>query len=418
MSSRSRITLTIALAAVLGVGGCSGAPSPNNLAAPSSAVVSPSVSVPLPAGFEPATWGIALPASSQHKTPIVTAGRVIFLAGDSVRAVDAQGRQAWSVKFDGYPEDARIDDEHDYPFLRVVSPTTVGVVDGGKQSGSGLSQDGYEVRVTLLSVESGAVVKQVTLPGSHNDSPTPSGVGLAFTLPDGSVTAVMPDGETNTLPSTTTVGGQVLATDGGATVGANTLTIWDTAIGIDSSSSPAGFAGSGWTSVSAAPSSAFTIATIVAGDANSLVVGRWVAPGRTSMDPSQVQFQVLDAKSGKVLSQPSCKSSGRHQFVTSPERRWSVHGPMRLDGAGNATCFGGGTNEKTVTFTAVADDGRAYGTASAGGSQTVLVHVDPNGQVFTEPLPNGTRAPIGILENQVAVFWDPNKPALTGNLIK
>lgn len=420
--SRRPAPIVTAVAAILTLAGCSGQGAPASTDAPTpaaSTASTPTVTLPVASAFGAPSWGVQLPASSQQKRPVVTAQRVIYLDGASVKAVDATGKLAWSAQFPAFAGDAQIKDGAAYPFLRLADVETVAVVDGGKAAGSGLSQDRYETRVTLIDVADGHVIKTLVIPGTSSDAPKPSAVGLTVALPDGKgVVAVLADGSTRTLPASTSVGGQPRATDGGATVGSAVISTWESKADGGTPPSSAGFAGPGWTSVSTAPSSAFTSASLIAGDAHRLLVGRWVAPGRTAMDPVTVKILVLDAANGKVVAQPSCEPVGQAVFSSSPDGKHEVIGPMRLDEQGHAQCFGGGAGQKDVALTAVNDSGIAYGTAGAGGSDTSFVTVAPDGKVTTEPLSTGESAPIGIMAGEVAVHWDPNRAVITGNTIK
>lgn len=427
-SKRGRVSLVVVVgAAALGLSSCTGTSSPpsdapTQAASPSTSGQSSAVPpLPVASVFGPAAWGIQLPGTSRQKRPIVTAQRVAYLDGESVRAVDSMGQAAWTAQFPAFTSDARIKDDQGYPFLRLAGPNTVAVVDAGKASGSGLAQDGYETRVTLLDLGTGTVIKAVTVPGSATSAPKPGTVGLALSLPDGKgVTAILPNGTTKPLPASTSVREQSMTNDGGATVGSSSISAWgsNTDAGANTSSS-SGFAGLGWTSVSEAPSTGFMSASIVAGDADRLLVGRWVAPGKTAMDAPTIKVQVLDASTGKVVARPSCEPIGQSVFSASPDGKHLVLGPIRMDGSGaNATCIGGGTNQKTVILTAITDEAVAFGTAGAGGSSTSFVTVAPDGKVTTEPLAAGEAAPIGIMDGAVAVFWDPAKAVLTGNPIK
>lgn len=414
--------IPLALAATLVLTGCAGtatdpaAPTTSSTSAPSSPTATVPT-VPVAAAFGPAAWTVTLPETSQQKTPLVTGSRVLALDGPAVRAVDPQGADAWTTPFEGFADEARVNDENGYPFLRLADPQTVAVVDAGKTAGDGLDKDRYTVKVTLLNIASGAVVKTVTIPGTPTDNPKPDHIGLAFTNPDDTLSAVLPDGEVRQIPASTTVKGKAVKTDGGATAGSNVLALWGADHQAGDSSTDPGFAGQGWTSTSIAPAST-TIATVEAADADHLILGRWVTPATQAGEAPTAEVQVIDAATGKVLAAPGCAPTSPTAFVGSPNREHFVVGPMRLDvDGGDVTCVGGQKGQKTVNLTAVTDDGRAFGTAVAGGSEPALVHLAPDGQVATVPLPPGTGAPIGVMVGDVAVHWDPNEAVLTGNPI-
>lgn len=380
-----------------------GIPSASDLAGPG---------LPVGSAFSSAIWSLTLPETSQQKTPIVAGDRVVVLDGDSVRAVDPQGKDAWTTPFPAFTADQRIHDVNGYPFLRLAEPGVAAVVDAGKQAGNGLDEDIYAVKVTLVDVEAGTVIKAVTLPGTGSDSPKPGKVGLAFAL-GREMSAVLPSGKVVKVPANTTAGGTLHQVTGGATVGNNIISAWDT---VDTQSvnrqTTPGFAGQRWDSISTAPNADYTTADVEASDADHLIVGRWVVPG-SGPTSAVVQVQVIDAQSGEVLSSPPCETDPTASALTaSPNRQHFVDGPMRLDSSGHAECIGGGENQKKVGLTAVTDDGRAFGRAS-----DLLVDVAPDGTAKTTPLPDGAQPPIGIMTGNLAVHWDPTTAILTGNPI-
>lgn len=414
-------TAPLVAAAVLVLSACNGGGTPTpsipGSTDPTTAGI-PSASEPggpgLPVGsaFGSATWSLTLPETSQQKAPVVAGDRVVVLDGDSVRAVDPQGKDAWATPFPAFPADQRIHDANGYPFLRLAEPGVVAVVDAGKQAGDGLNDDIYAVKVTLIEVESGSLVKTVTLPGTASDSPKPGKVGLAFAL-GRDVSAVLPSGKVVKVPANTTAGGTSRQVTGGATVGNNIISAWDTVDtqSVNQQATP-GFAGQSWDSISSAPNADYTIAEVEASDADHLLVGRWVVPG-SGPTSAEVQVQVIDAQSGKVLSSPTCETDPTASALTaSPNRQHFVDGPMRLDSSGHAECVGGGEGQKKVGLTAVTDDGRAFGRAT-----DLLVDVTPDGTAKTSPLPDGAHPPIGIVTGNIAVHWDPNDATITGNPI-
>lgn len=417
----------LTLAGALALSGCSGdsgGPSgPGSTASlvgataknASASPTTPIPTLPVAATFGAPIWGVALPESSQQHRPVVTADRVIFFDGEQVRAVDAAGKQAWSVRYAEVGPATRTHDENNYPMLRLAAPDVVAVVDQGEATGSGLNEDAYAVKVTLVEVESGSLIKTVALPGTATDSPEPSKVGLAFSLPrQGGVSAVLPSGEVKKASLRMTAGGQEHQVTGAVTVGSNVISTWDTVVTqpVNSEATP-GFGGRTWDSVSAAPGAKYTDAEVAATDADHLIVGRWTQPG-SGPDKPKVQIQVLDATSGTVLSKPGCEPEPTMPtLVASPNRRHFVDGPMRLNADGKAECIGGGVGQKRVSLSAVTDSGRAFGTAGSD-----LVDVAPDGTAKTVPLPNGATVPIGVMTGNVAVHWDANSAVITGNPIQ
>jgi len=95
-------------------------------------------------------------------------------------------------------------------------------------------------------------------------------------------------------------------------------------------------------------------------------------------------------------------------MATSPDREWKAIGSLRLNPETEPECFGGGTDERTVTLTAITDEGRAFGVADEPGHASTPLQVDlaPDGTVTTHEVPtHGLSAPIGFLAGDLAVHW-------------
>lgn len=261
----------------------------------------------------------------------------------------------------------------------------------------------FIVEVLRRPVES-TLVKQVTLKGDEGSAPQPGKIGLGFFLPgfpEGTATAVLPDGEAQELPA---VDGA--KTSGAATIGSAALTITS-----DIPDVKDGFVGPGYDSTDLAPSDKHTSGAVEASNADDWLVASFAMPTRTEV------YRVLDAASGDVLSEPDCDPHGVQQIAMSPDRSWGVLGPMRLDKAGAATCFGG-EEQREVRLTAVTDEGRAFGVATEGGTDDLLVDINPSGDITTTALTGGATPPVGVMSGGVAIHWDPLKAALTANPIK
>jgi len=127
---------------------------------------------------------------------------------------------------------------------------------------------------------------------------------------------------------------------------------------------------------------------------------------------------VLDAASGNVLAAPECGPAVESQFVVSPDREWKVAGPLRLGPGNRVDCVGGGDGEKSVTFSAVTDEGRAFGTANEGGADPLLVDATPGSEPQTHALPDGSNPPIGVMESDLAIHWDIKSGIITANPIE
>ena len=59
--------------------------------------------------------------------------------------------------------------------------------------------------------------------------------------------------------------------------------------------------------------------------------------------------------------------------------------------------MGGGSGQKSVTFTAVTDEGRAFGMATAGGSESLFVDSTPGQEPKTSALPDRVNPPLGVM---------------------
>lgn len=406
MLVRPSLAIVLATVTAVTVSACSAASNtpPAETPAPSTASATP-VSLPVAEVFDAPAWGIRFSEAAAHKRPLVTAQRLIMLDGQQVRALDAQGKDAWATPWEGFTDETRSKGSDGYPLLRQVSPDVVAVVDGGTAQGDGLDKDGWQVKVTLLNVQDGSLIKNVVIPGTPADIPKIGKFGLGFGLPQGGMSVVTPEGEVTHGPT-----GAGKKANGAISIGATGIGTWAKG----GSDATEGFFGPGWDSQTAAPRPQFTSASVVATDADRLLVGRWAIP---SLGKVQVQVQVLDAATGKVVAKPACEPRTASPLVSSPARSWQVLGPMRLDSAGKATCFGGGSGQKTVTLTAVTDAGRAFGIASADGSEALFLDLSPNGDITTLAMPEGAELPIGVMDGDIAIHWDSNEAIVTGNKI-
>lgn len=357
--------------------------------------------LPVSDAFGPALW------SAEVKTePIITLDRVVYLDGDEVRALDASGEEVWAVS---WPDPSIATMHGSYPHLRLVSPDTVALLDGGRTEGGGLSTATFSINATLIQVEDGSTeVVNVPVQGaSDSGMPRPDSLGAAFALPeDDSVgadlipTAVLASGEVQEgpIPEDEPVSGAL-------GIGDNILSTWG--------SLPDGFSGDGWDSLTVAPSPEHTRAAVVGSDAENTVLAVWET---TSVSDYDVRYQVLDVNDGRVVAEPECgvplMMMASHPvpevMATSPDQAWKAIGSLRLDPANEPECFGGGEDERTVTLTAITDEGRAFGVAEEPGHTSTPLQVDlaPDGTVTTHEIPaQGPDSPIGLLDGDLAVHW-------------
>lgn len=402
--------ILLAVVTCVTVAACSSAPAsaPPSAGASDAGASAKSAHVPtLPMAdvFGPAIWGLLLPTTENPgPPPIVTSERVIFLEGQKVRALGADGKQAWEGTWNAFTADTRSGGDNGYPFLRQVSPEVVAVVDGGRASGEGLDKGTYDTRVALFNIADGKVIKEATLTGTEGSSPQPGEIGLGFYLqgsPTGTASVVLPDGQVRELPAV-----DYERTTGAATIGNTALTITGDTVEV-----PDGFSGPGYDSKSLAPSARHTLDSVQASNADDWLVGRFVVP------MGEPAFGVFDASSGDLLSEPNCDPMEADQIVMSPSRSWGVLGPMRLDSEGNATCVGK-EGQRKVRLTAVTDEGRAFGLASQSGADDLLVDVSATGDISTAPLPEGAAPPVGVMKGGLAIHFDAPTGVLTANPIK
>lgn len=201
---------------------------------------------------------------------------------------------------------------------------------------------------------------------------------------------------------------------GAVSVGQHPIGLWETG----SVSTLSSFGGSGWSSDDLLPSEEAANAQVFGSDADTLLLGRWNEPAAGRGEAGAVVFQVLDAASGKVLASPQCGPATESQFVVSPDRQWKVAGPLHISPQNAGDCTGGGEGQRSVTFTAVTDEGRAFGLAGQGGSDALFVESKPGEEPETSDLAEGVQPPIGVMKGGLAVHWDAKTGVITANPIK
>lgn len=101
--------------------------------------------------------------------------------------------------------------------------------------------------------------------------------------------------------------------------------------------------------------------------------------------------------------------------MVSPNSEWKVAGPLRLSPQNAGDCTGGGEGQRSVRFTAVTDDGRAFGLAGQGGADPLFVDSWPGEEPETSDLPEDARPPIGVMEGDLAIRWDSRTGIITAN---
>lgn len=408
-----RKTLPAIAALAVTLTGCSSGTAEVPSVSPVQTTVSPSAGLPahtLPVAHvfgEPA-WGMQIPPSWERMTPIVTAQRVIALSDATVVAYDTRGEEAWSTEWKPLAEQDRAVGTP--PVLRQVSPEAVAVIDTGKVKGEGLATTTYATQVTLINIEDGSLIKEVTVPGSESDTPKLGETGLGFVLPDRTAVVVTPEGEIVEAPAAPADARLV----GAASVGETPIGLWETG----SVNTLSSFGSPGWSSNDSLPNEATTNAQVFGSDADTLVLGRWNEPAAGSGEAGEVAFQVVDAASGQTFGTLECGPAVAQPFVVSPSREWKVTGSLRLSPQNEGDCTGGGEGQRTVRFTAVTDEGRAFGLAGQGGSDALFVDSKPGEEPETSELPEGARPPIGVMEGGLAIHWKAKTGVITANPIQ
>lgn len=365
----------------------------------------PTHSLPVASAFGEPAWGTQVPPSWEQMTPVITAQRVIALSDATVVAYDTQGAEAWSTDWQPLAEEDRAVGTP--PVLRQVSPEVVAVIDTGKVEGEGLATTTYATQVTLINIEDGSLIKEVTVPGSESDTPKLGETGLGFVLPDRTAVVVTPEGEIVEAPAAPADARLV----GAASVGHHPIGLWETG----SVNTLASFGASGWSSTDSLPDEKTVNGQVFGSDADSLVLGRWNEPAAGSGEAGEVAFQVVDAASGQTFGTLECGPAVAQPFVVSPSREWKVTGSLRLSPQNEGDCTGGGEGQRTVRFTAVTDEGRAFGLAGQGGSDALFVDSKPGEEPETSELPEGARPPIGVMEGGLAIHWKAKTGVITAN---
>ena len=128
---------------------------------------------------------------------------------------------------------------------------------------------------------------------------------------------------------------------------------------------------------------------------------------------------VVDTKTGQVVYELQCPdllSTGEMIARNSPNGRYGVAGPFWMSET-EGKCFGGGDGQKTIEFSAVDDNGTAYGETDEGE----LVVITKGG----EPEVSDAPVPIGVMDGNIAIHIDGEKgagfwidPTITANPIK
>lgn len=385
---------SIAAIASLALAGCSG-DSPDSGSGGGAEETMPEevVSIPVGEAFREPVWSVQVEAEPIQ--PLVTGDHVVAIVHGEVRAWDAKGTEAWQVPIPDKGEDSE-------PVLRQVSSEVVAVVTTGESEGQGLSESGYAAGVTLINLASGET-EDVEITDEAN-TPALADSGLAFMLSDGTGVVVSSSGKKQKIPGIATTSGPPNDADLDVPlVVVGETPIWATATGTE--------AGIGYTTGSWSTGDLDLLEHAFSSTIEGVDQGLGlVIVGSHAREHA---YAVVDAASGKILSKIDCSPSPFGTASDSPNNEYGAVGSLLLSKS-EARCVGGDEGEQNVRFTAIADDGTAYGLASEG--ELVVARADGD-EPSTSKLPKGATPPIGILDGNLAVHLDEDNGIVTANPI-
>lgn len=402
---RSGLTATtITVTLILILSGCgTGTPGPEPTATePEPATVRDEPAhptLPVAAAFGKADWGALLDPQS---APLVTPERVLGLRQGQVHAWDPSGSEVWTAPVDS-PDSAL---EGTTLVLRLLSPQIAAVVTTGRTPGKGLAKSGYVASVTLLDVQDGQTLQQIEVAGSGTNPPKLSQYGLAFLRPDATGTAITLDRQVLELPG---------PLEPQLTDSADTTTAIGTVGDVVITATDTGYAAPTWGTDTLGLVPIPTATRVDATDPiNGFAVITQIMDDRGEFTDASA---LIDVATGHIQAPVECAPWTYTPMTHSPNSQHAVAGPLLLHGS-QPTCVGGGEGDKTVELTAITDDGTAYGIATEPGSSqgAILVVVPGDGpEPETLELPDGASAPIGFLDGDIAIHWDPVSGTITGN---
>ncbi|HMS48847.1 hypothetical protein [Candidatus Neomicrothrix sp.] len=323
--------------------------------------------------FGDAAWAVKFEDATAEVN--IRSDRLIVYTSNTIRAYTPDGKEDWSREVPGDTEVWVLDE-------------TVATLEEVTSEGSGLDQDQTAERITLLSQKDGSVVAEKDV-ARHSTSVDRYGV-IVFGSQD------VFDDEQSAL------------TEDGRTIDHEP----------QDSDSEGGPVSVGGTPIdpSLKPSTAFL--------ANILAIDRKQGLSVLELTPlpygeSAPPIYVVDTKTGQVVYELQCPdllSTGEMIARNSPNGRYGVAGPFWMSGT-EGKCFGGGDGQKTIEFSAVDDNGTAYGETDEGE----LVVITKGG----EPEVSDAPVPIGVMDGNIAIHIDGEKGAgfwfdstITANPIK
>jgi hypothetical protein len=137
---------------------------------------------------------------------------------------------------------------------------------------------------------------------------------------------------------------------------------------------------------------------------------------------SQYVTYAVNAESGDVIGKLDCNNakhtdSDTNVAYSSPNGRYGVLEAYWISGD-EVRCYAGDRDTRGVEFTAVDDNGTAYGTTLEMNATVdpELVVIAADGSIAVSPLPQGASAPVGIMEGGIAIHVRGD--TITGNPIR
>lgn len=418
--NRAHTGIAICILATTTIASCSSTPAPVNSEETNTPPI-PEIDYPQEA-FEPARWGTN--AASADDPYLATSSNFVYLNEEALHGIDAKGEPAWEVNIEGTPTDEH---SNQLPELRLIDDKTIAVIEEGETAGAGLEESRSIIRVTVVHIQTGEKVGQQDIEG-YDDL---SEFGVAFpTAGDKAgrpmVTAaakvkLMPDSKIDLLGGK--VNRSLLGSSGGtpifklAAVAAKPQSILDSSKPAEESKLQSGFAGTDWNSVETNPKAGPRPRASIAAADNHFVVGTWVSSDKTATEKTS---GIINSKSGKLLGTAKCGTTGGNQpLVASPNGKYRVLENLWFDSNGATECYGGGQGQKTVDFTAVADDGTAIGSASGqADGERLLVTAIPGNKAETHPMPEDAYPPIIVMDGDLGLFRDDETGAVSANRLK
>ncbi len=410
-----RIAAPVLLAAALAtVSACGGSPSAHPSSSPSRAQATgaPPVRLPVPDGFDtsrgwstkasPETPDVQAGASGFPLVAIAPRSNLVVQAvddGSRVQAYDlATGKVAWT-----FTPTALSGARTGVFVMATGGREQILLARQGKTSGDGLNQSAPTATVDIIPADSPAKAAAA----HHLDLPVPSDQALSFTATDSGFLVGAADhgtySQATVIDPATGAKRSVTAANvtvpgcGGSTCSLSATPAFATSAGVVStfqqtsgcdqwgngSGQPCitGFkVGDAWTSTTIAPSGMHTgIPLAVTG---KYLIAAWHASDSQTDQPAlsadaKTTFTVQDLATGKTIASTSCTSaeqltlqpgSAQSSTRTSSNGRYLVSGQTAFDlNSRTGRCHTSSASSKGIDFTAVGDDGTAYGLIHTGG---------------------------------------------------